>query len=136
MNYLRFFIVVAIATIMCACSSKPILNQQSLQGTWSCFEYSLTGEGINPTMEAQSKQVALQTAYIFSGDTLTMYNEFFSLVSTYTISADAKEIVCSVIGYQNIQPRIFTIHDFTGEVLILQESQQGIVATNFLQKNK
>ncbi|HPH16967.1 MAG TPA: hypothetical protein PK029_07335, partial [Bacteroidales bacterium] len=93
-------------------------------------------EGISPQMEAQSKEVALMNSYTFTGDTLTIGNEFFSIGTTFTISSDAKEIMYKAIGYKDVPPGTFVVHDFTGEVLIIQEIQNGITATNFLQKKK
>ncbi|HON51858.1 MAG TPA: hypothetical protein P5243_03215 [Bacteroidales bacterium] len=135
MKYTSLFTITFIIGLF-ACNSKQPINNENIQGTWTCFDYTISGEGINQTMETQSKQIALQTTYKFIHDTLIMKNDYFILPSTYSISADGKQMICSVIGYTNIQPRIFSIQDFTGDVLVLEEAQQGITTKTFLQRNK
>ncbi|HPM12689.1 MAG TPA: hypothetical protein PK734_04275 [Bacteroidales bacterium] len=136
MKHFFTLIIAVFIVVLQGCNSKPKVTNESLQGTWTCFEYTISGEGISPQMEAQSKEVALMNSYTFTGDTLTIGNEFFSIGTTFTISSDAKEIMYKAIGYKDVPPGTFVVHDFTGEVLIIQEIQNGITATNFLQKKK
>lgn len=134
MKHLKTLLPLFFVLLVTACNTKPIISKETLQGTWTCFDFTIMGEGITPTMEAQSKEVALMNSYVFSGDTLTIENQFFSIATTYRISEDAKKIEYTPIGYKNMSPGTFHIHEFTGEVLIIQEIQHGVTTTNFLQK--
>lgn len=118
------------------CNNKDELTKENLQGTWKCFNFTMEGENIDNSIIEMTKQYTLQTIHTFKGDTLLMDNSMLPLAFYCTFNFPQKQITCSPIGFRDVQARTYTVIDFTGNELVLQEKVQGITATTYLKKDK
>lgn len=117
-----------------ACNSTPELSKEAIQGTWTCFDYTMKGANVDSTLAQATKDLTMKTLHTFSGDTLIIKNDYFTLGFACDFKFDKKEIICTPIGFNDILSRTYTVIDFTGEALVLQEKIQGITSTMYLKK--
>lgn len=132
----KFMFFPIILLVLFACNSTPELSKEALQGEWQCFDFKMEGGDMDNSLREMTKQMTMKTVHIFSGDTLVMQNQILPLAFQCSFNFNEKIITCSPIGFKDVTARTYSIIDFTGEVLVLQEKVQGITATTYLQRQK
>jgi hypothetical protein len=134
MKKLTYFILALI--FFNACNTKPELTKEAIQGDWTCFEYTMEGDKVDPGLRDATVKMIKETPHKFIGDTLILKTSQFTLGFSCVFQFNDKKIICTPIGFNDVSKTTYSVIDYSGDVLVLQESNPGIVSTTYLKRGK